>query len=118
MMSCQRCDGKRIASVSGKCSDMCSFSVQGADRDIEGSVPYDMNIGGGDYIELTICLDCGQAMGTWPVTDDHPKLVEMRACHECGGDTGDDGNCGPCANCKLPACVHDFDSKDCPQEYP
>ena len=34
-----------------------------------GYVPRNLGIGGGDYYEITVCLDCGQMQGDWPVTD-------------------------------------------------
>ena len=48
-------------SVSAKCSDLFSASVQGASH--QGYVPHDINIGGGDYVEFEYCLDCGQIQG-------------------------------------------------------
>ena len=64
-MSCQNCHGDRIARISAKCNDMFSMSL--GDVSHLGYVPYDMNIGGGDYIEFRLCLDCGQIQGTWPL---------------------------------------------------
>jgi len=32
-----------------------------------GEVPGDMGIGGGDYVEVAWCLDCGQLQGKWPL---------------------------------------------------
>jgi hypothetical protein len=64
-MSCQRCKSERTAHVSGKTSDMCS--VQVGEKDSNDYVPRDMNIGGGDYVSFSYCLDCGQMQGTWPL---------------------------------------------------
>lgn len=64
-MSCQRCGSIRVASVSAKCSDLCFVSIGDAEKD--GYVPHDMGIGGGDYVEFDICLDCGQVKGEWPL---------------------------------------------------
>jgi hypothetical protein len=63
-MNCQKCNSERIASISGKCSDCCHCSI--GDRDDEGYVPYDLGVGGGDYIKFKWCLDCGQIQGNFP----------------------------------------------------
>lgn len=62
---CEFCgSGKgRIAYVIGKCNDMCRFqAVEGNEIIHEqiGYVPDGFNIGGGDYLEFTFCLDCGR----------------------------------------------------------
>lgn len=69
-MSCQRCGSNRIASVSGKTSDCFNGEIDG--KDYDGYVPNDIGLGdGGDYIEFTYCLECGQIQGDWPV---YPNL--------------------------------------------
>jgi hypothetical protein len=65
-MGCQRCGSTRIADVQGKTSDMCFVQLGYFKSD--GYVPSDMNIGGGDYIRFSLCLDCGQIQGEFPVT--------------------------------------------------
>lgn len=35
--------------------------------EFDGYVPDDLGIGGGDYVEFDLCLDCGQVQGTWPL---------------------------------------------------
>lgn len=77
-MACQRCGSERIATVSGKTSDLCYVSVGEAEHD--DYVPHDMNIGGGDYLEFDLCLDCGQLQGEFPV----PKTKLE------GGDSSDE----------------------------
>lgn len=68
-MACTRCKGKRILEVSAKCSDMCCLSY--ADLNSDGYVPHDIGIGGGDYIDLSLCMDCGQVQGAvFPVADE------------------------------------------------
>jgi hypothetical protein len=64
-MTCNKCNGNRIADVNGKVSDMCFVSINGKDHD--GYVPSDMNIGGSDYLEFQYCLDCGQMQGKFPL---------------------------------------------------
>ncbi len=64
-MSCQRCQSQRINSVTAKCSDLCGGNVKG--RDYEGYVPADLGIGGGDYVEFSYCMDCGQMQNNFPL---------------------------------------------------
>jgi hypothetical protein len=59
-----QCLSNRILSVMGKCSDMCV--VEFNEREHEGYVPVDCGIGGGDYIEFNVCLDCGKIQGSFP----------------------------------------------------
>lgn len=81
-MACQRCSSERIMSISGKCSDMCSVQIN--DKEHDGYVPRDLGIGGGDYIDLSICADCGQKQGTFPLP---PSAMEAVSEDEgCGGD--------------------------------
>lgn len=54
---CKNCLSTRLATISGKCSDCFSLSTD--DLDYDGYVPNGIGIGGGDYIELFYCLDCG-----------------------------------------------------------
>lgn len=80
-MKCQRCGSDRVLCGGGKSSDMNDFYVGDQAVWHDGStrtdkkpgvacyVPYNLNIGGGDYIEIAVCLDCGQMQGTWPVPD-------------------------------------------------
>ena len=64
-MNCQRCESQRIHNVSAKCSDMCNGDVNG--RKHEGYVPEDLAIGGGDYVNFSYCLDCGQIQNKVPL---------------------------------------------------
>ncbi len=66
-MSCDSCNSNRLVNVSGKCSDMCNISYKQMERDDD--VPRDMEIGGGDYLEFTYCLDCGKIQGNFPIDD-------------------------------------------------
>lgn len=54
--------------VSGKVSDMCDVQTPGAMHC--GYVPSGLNIGSGDYLEFSVCLDCGKHQGNFPVTED------------------------------------------------
>lgn len=57
--------------VSAKCSDLCFVRLGVHER--EGYVPGGFNIGGGDYLELELCLDCGRLQGDFPVPVDRAK---------------------------------------------
>lgn len=77
-MSCQRCKSERTAEVSAKCSDMFSAALKPGQKQIEGYVPSDLGIGGGDYVEFRFCLDCGQIQGTFPLppAEDEAPIAE------------------------------------------
>lgn len=64
-MPCQRCDSRRIVTISGKCADMAHTSIGNAKEN--GYVPLDLGVGGGDYIRVKYCLECGQLQGEWPL---------------------------------------------------
>jgi len=63
-----KCGSERIATVSGKTSDMCYVRV--GEREKNGYVPSGLGIGGGDYIELKLCLDCGTLQDEFPVPEE------------------------------------------------
>lgn len=67
------CTTSRIIAVMGKCSDMCV--VQMGDKEHEGYVPDGCGIGGGDYIEFDLCLDCGKIQGHFPLKT--PKFAKV-----------------------------------------
>lgn len=76
-MSCQSCGSARLLEASAHCSDMFSGSIGG--KEISGYVPRDLGIGGGDDMEITLCLDCGQVQGTWPLPrSTHETVAEKR----------------------------------------
>jgi hypothetical protein len=37
------------------------------DVEHDGYVPDDLGVGGGDYVELDLCLNCGTVAGEWPL---------------------------------------------------
>ena len=63
-MKCQRCQSERVIAVCAKCSDCCGVNL--GSSSMEGYVPTDLGIGGGDYIEFNLCLECGQLQGKFP----------------------------------------------------
>jgi hypothetical protein len=75
--TCFRCDSERLAFVNAKCSDMCQFRVKSEGIDQDDYAPYDvLGESGGDYIEFTYCLDCGQIQSGFPVETDELKPEE------------------------------------------
>lgn len=71
-MTCKNCNSEWIAEVEGKVADSCTFRV-GHDV-VEGAdAPPDVGLGGGgDYIELKYCLECGMIQ-----SDDFPADPEV-----------------------------------------
>ena len=74
-MSC--CESSQYVHVSGKTSDMCNVNMGEIEHD--GYVPEGMNIGGGDYLSFSFCINCGQMSGTWPIENSPLKdLVDEK----------------------------------------
>ncbi len=91
-MKC-KCGSDRIFSLSAKSSDLNFWKHKGYEHD--GYLPTVHNVCSGDYVDIDVCLDCGQLQGDWPVTSPTGELD----CPECGeyieltlGDT----NCYSC----------------------
>lgn len=65
-MNCQRCESSRVLTLDGKCGDRCQFRYR--DQEGIGYVPFGVEAigGGGDYISVKICLECGQTQGEFP----------------------------------------------------
>lgn len=53
-----QCKHTRTLSISAKCSDCCVVTY--GDVESVGYVPRDLGIGGGDYVEFNLCLNCGK----------------------------------------------------------
>jgi len=66
-MNCQKCSSNRVLNVTAKSKDLCTVSMWNQDHD--GYVPDNMGIGGGDYIEIELCLQCGYVNGEWPLAE-------------------------------------------------
>jgi hypothetical protein len=64
-MACQKCKSERIAKVIAKCDDRCTFTINRKEQ--QDYVPNDAGIGGGDYVEFSYCLDCGQIQNKFPI---------------------------------------------------
>ena len=65
--TCTECGSERVYRACGHGKDLNWFSFRGSERN--GYLPYVCNLGGGDDLEIAVCLECGQAQGTWPVED-------------------------------------------------
>ena len=86
MATCSKCGSTRILSVMGKCSDRSRTSYDGSEKD--GYVPEIPGIGGGDYMAISVCCDCG-VLQDFPVGVSDENLMEMIFGQEGGGgDTG------------------------------
>lgn len=61
----------RVLHAAAHGRDCCYFAIGGFAHN--GYVPKDIEIGdsSGDDLALNLCLDCGQAQGTWP----HPPIA-------------------------------------------
>lgn len=66
MKACQTCKQPRVIEVHAKCDDRCQVDV-GRIALPSNYVPSDLGIGGGDYIHINVCLNCGQLQGKWPL---------------------------------------------------
>lgn len=66
-MTCT-CGSDRIGHISAKCSDLSNFSYK--EKEHDGYVPNNIEVGGGDYIEFSFCLDCGRIQGAFPISEE------------------------------------------------
>jgi len=66
-VTCQKCKSTRIFEVNSKASD-CHWTYFNGKEDV-GYLNSNIGIGGGDYLEMTYCLECGQIQGKWPLPD-------------------------------------------------
>ena len=72
MSACTKCKSDRILAVSAKCSDLCVCSWQSKDGKEQEHIGYVPDIIGdryGDYVELDLCLECGQVQDEFPKPD-------------------------------------------------
>ena len=69
MDCCHNCGSKRLFTFGGKCSDMGWFTF--GDKEKEGYAPDVNSLCNGDYIEGTVCMECGtlQSSSGWPKPD-------------------------------------------------
>ncbi|MDX2130299.1 MAG: hypothetical protein SFU91_14790 [Chloroherpetonaceae bacterium] len=61
---CSLCGSERIISVSAKTGDLCV--IQFKSKRFLGNLPKEIGIGGGEYLELRFCLQCGRIQNDFP----------------------------------------------------
>jgi hypothetical protein len=65
------CKHERVMHVNAKADDRQQYRVPHLDIDKDGYAPQIGELCHGDYIELTICLDCGTVIGLdVPISDE------------------------------------------------
>ena len=66
-----KCGSDRILGINAKCSDLFIMSYKELEYDgyVPTSLPFGKN-GYGDYVEMDICLDCGQIQGWKKVSEE------------------------------------------------
>lgn len=64
------CKHKRLLEVGAKASDLQNYAVPHLGLDHDGYAPHITHLCGGDYIEFSICLDCGVVVGFKPISDE------------------------------------------------
>lgn len=74
-MKCQKCESERVCCICAKSSDLNNGAVVGTEFD--GYVPDDIGIGGGDYVDFTWCLECGQIQGQFPLETPEKYVTEL-----------------------------------------
>ena len=87
VMACIKCDSTRLMSIDAKSSDLNFVEVPHLDVEHDGYAPNIPGVCGGDYVNLTFCLDCGQIQNFKTVDDD--KLKEFFGCED---DEDDEDN--------------------------
>lgn len=65
METCQRCESNRIAFLGGQSNDYGYAHFQGKTQ--EGYLPFVKNLCDCDGCDFSVCLDCGQVQGNFPV---------------------------------------------------
>ena len=71
-MTC-KCGSQRLVEISGKCSDLCFTTVNHLNLEKDGYAPFFPFTGGGDYVELNFCADCGYIQKFSPQSDEQIK---------------------------------------------
>lgn len=79
-MTC-KCGSVRLMEISCKHNDLASLNVAHLDiKEYYGNFPY-VGSFGGDYTDLTVCLDCGQIQNWKPISDDELLADEQLQEH-------------------------------------
>ena len=64
-----------ILKFGGKVSDMLWMVNTETGEEMGGYVPYDINIGGGDYIEFSVDNETGRIVGWQPISKDRIEEI-------------------------------------------
>lgn len=72
-MACNKCDSNRLMSVDAKSGDLNFVEVPHLDYEHDGYLPRIGGVCGGDYVDITFCLDCGQIQNFRSLDDDQLK---------------------------------------------
>lgn len=72
-MKCEKCESNRILQLNAKSSNLNFVEVPHLDIERDGCVPNISFIGGGDYVELDVCLDCGHIQNFHQLNDEEIK---------------------------------------------
>jgi hypothetical protein len=63
------CKHERVIIMSAKADDRQGYAVPHLAIDKQGYAPFIDGLCGGDYVELTVCLDCGTVVNFKPMDD-------------------------------------------------
>lgn len=80
MTNCQRCGSSRLCEVFAHSKD--SSVVKFAGQEHDGYFPEIKNVCGNDDCDITVCLECGQLQGEWPVENPTYSVMECESCGE------------------------------------
>ena len=64
---CQSCGSDRTFTIYAHSKDLNDWEYKG--KKGQGYLPYVGDLFGGDDVHMTVCLECGQVQGTFPVED-------------------------------------------------
>ena len=109
METCQKCGSNCIYSAVGHGKDLNWYTYKGHEGD--GYLPSVDNLGGGDDLEISVCLECGQAQGEWPVKGpiDQVKCPECREYIEI--EIGEETECPECLASLYPKDEEELEAK-------
>lgn len=78
------CKHERVIYINAKADDRQNYSVPHMGIDREGYAPHIDGLCHGDYIVMTVCLDCCTVTGMQPVSDE--ELYEAFDMEPPGGE--------------------------------
>src|SRR4051812_8044664 len=72
---CDNKDKRTLTVYAGMYNERCDLDLDG-DK-YEGGVAEGVNLGHGEDIQFSLCAECGQLHGTWPVPRHALKIAEQ-----------------------------------------